>query len=1095
MATRMQQRKGTAAQWISTNSSQGPVLNAGEIGFEIDTNKFKIGDGINHWVDLVYFTDSASALAAINAVIDAAPAALNTLNELAAAINDDPTFFTTMATNLSNHQSDTTNIHGIADTSLLATTANVATAKSEAISTASSDATTKANNAKSGAEATASADATSKANAAQAAAEATAAADATSKANAAKSGAETTAANALSSHESDTTNVHGITDTAALATRTYADNAASQAVAALVASAPSTLNTLNELSAAIANNPNYATDVANLVATKADTTYVDTEITNAVNSGGQALSDHSSDTTGIHGIANTALLATQEYVTDAIANSTDSYPELAGDGIAWNAGTLEFDVDNTVARTSATDLLASIEYVDDEINAVRDEAAAAAAGLLTGATKTNITITGDKNGLTISAENGVADSTTDNLSEGTNNLYFNTERAQDAVGNSVGTGLSYNDATGAVSVNTTTIQAKVANVDDTEIGYLNGVTSGIQTQIDAKAPSVSPALSGTPTAPTAAAADNSTKIATTAYADRAASNAAASLVASAPAALDTLNELASALGNDASFSTTVSNSIGLKAPLASPTFTGTVSGITKSMVGLDNVDNTTDALKPVSTATQSALDLKAPLASPTFTGTVAGITKSMVGLGSVDNTTDAAKPVSTATQTALDLKANLASPTLTGTPLAPTAVTGTNTTQVATTGFVQQELSILTTGAPALLNTLDELAAALGDDANYAATVTTALSTKAPLASPTFTGTVSGITKTMVGLGSVDNTTDADKPVSTATQTALDLKLASATAASTYAPLASPTFTGTVSGITKSMVGLANVDNTTDAAKPVSTATQTALDLKLAATSAESTYATIANNNLKAPLASPALTGTPTAPTATAGTNTTQIATTAYADAAVAALVASAPAALNTLNELATALGNDASFSTTVTTSLSSKAPLASPTFTGTATIPTLTLTNPLTAANGGTGLSSLGTGVATFLGTPSSANLAAMITDEIGTGNIVLSEVATTAPAAGSYTLVATDRGKLVEMSGGSANTLTVPLHSTIPYPTGTQIDILQVGSGQTTVAGATVGVTINGTPGLKIRAQWGGATLIKRGENLWVLIGDLTV
>ena len=121
MATRMQQRRGTAAQWISTNSGNGPVLNAGEIGFESDTNKFKIGDGVNHWVDLVYFTDSESALAQINAVIDAAPAALDTLNELAAAINDDPTFFTTIATNLSTHASDTENVHGIANTADLAT--------------------------------------------------------------------------------------------------------------------------------------------------------------------------------------------------------------------------------------------------------------------------------------------------------------------------------------------------------------------------------------------------------------------------------------------------------------------------------------------------------------------------------------------------------------------------------------------------------------------------------------------------------------------------------------------------------------------------------------------------------------------------------------------------------------------------------------------------------------------------------------------------------------------------------------------------------------------------------------------------------------
>lgn len=114
-------------------------------------------------------------------------------------------------------------------------------------------------------------------------------------------------------------------------------------------------------------------------------------------------------------------------------------------------------------------------------------------------------------------------------------------------------------------------------------------------------------------------------------------------------------------------STATSTALALKAPIASPTFTGTVGGITKTMVGLANVDNTSDAAKPVSTATSTALALKANLASPTFTGTVGGITKSMVGLSNVDNTSDAAKPISTAEQTALDLKAPIASPTFTGT--------------------------------------------------------------------------------------------------------------------------------------------------------------------------------------------------------------------------------------------------------------------------------------------------------------------------------------------------------------------------------------------------------------------------------------------
>lgn len=90
-----------------------------------------------------------------------------------------------------------------------------------------------------------------------------------------------------------------------------------------------------------------------------------------------------------------------------------------------------------------------------------------------------------------------------------------------------------------------------------------------------------------------------------------------------------------------------------KAPISSPTFTGTVGGITKAMVGLSNVDNTADSAKPISTAQQTALNAKAPLASPTFTGTVGGITKTMVGLSNVNNTSDADKPVSTAQAAAL----------------------------------------------------------------------------------------------------------------------------------------------------------------------------------------------------------------------------------------------------------------------------------------------------------------------------------------------------------------------------------------------------------------------------------------------------------
>ena len=123
---------------------------------------------------------------------------------------------------------------------------------------------------------------------------------------------------------------------------------------------------------------------------------------------------------------------------------------------------------------------------------------------------------------------------------------------------------------------------------------------------------------------------------------------------------------------------TQANASIIYAPIASPTFTGTVSGITSSMVGLGNVDNTSDINKPVSTATQTALNLKANIASPTFTGTVSGITSTMVGLGNVDNTSDINKPISTATQNALNLKSDLASPTFTGTVTLPSTVSFTS---------------------------------------------------------------------------------------------------------------------------------------------------------------------------------------------------------------------------------------------------------------------------------------------------------------------------------------------------------------------------------------------------------------------------------
>lgn len=98
-----------------------------------------------------------------------------------------------------------------------------------------------------------------------------------------------------------------------------------------------------------------------------------------------------------------------------------------------------------------------------------------------------------------------------------------------------------------------------------------------------------------------------------------------------------------------------------------------------------------------------------------------------LGLSNVDNTTDANKPISSATQAALNLKAPLASPALTGIPTAPKPALGTNTNQLAPTSFVHDTITALINASPETLNTLNELAAALGNDPNFATTVANAL--------------------------------------------------------------------------------------------------------------------------------------------------------------------------------------------------------------------------------------------------------------------------------------------------------------------------------------------------------------------------------
>ena len=333
----------------------------------------------------------------------------------------------------------------------------------------------------------------------------------------------------------------------------------------------------------------------------------------------------------------------------------------------------------------------------------------------------------------------------------------------------------------------------------------------------------------------------------------------------------------------------------------------------------------------------------------------------------------------------------------------------------------------------------------------------TAATTYAPLASPTFTGTVTlplgTVTSSMILDGTITTGDVADLAVTTAkiadgsittaklgddsvttgkivAGTIIDSDINAAAAIATSkisgldtalglkAPLASPTFTGTVSGITKSMVDLGSVDNTADTAKPVSTAQATAIATAKSEAIADAT-------------------------------------------AQVNAVIASAPAALNTLDELAAALGDDANFATSVTTSLGLKAPLASPTFTGTVTV--------------------AAAGVAFTDGTQTKAGIPSLTT--IGTEISAAYNLST-----GGLAL----RDQLIPIAGTRA--ITIPTNATTAFPIGTSIDFYQAsGTGANFVA-ADGTVTILRTPGLTLRTTHSSATLTKVAANTWLLAGDLT-
>lgn len=292
--------------------------------------------------------------------------------------------------------------------------------------------------------------------------------------------------------------------------------------------------------------------------------------------------------------------------------------------------------------------------------------------------------------------------------------------------------------------------------------------------------------------------------------------------------------------------------------------------VSKTQVGLGDVDNTSDVDKPISSATQIALNnINNSLDSHVDNkSNPHAVTKAQVGLSNVDNTSDLSKPISTATQTALNNKADLVGGKVPIDQLPESSSlqlgTGPDDAYYGDKGNVAYIHSQTTSGNPHHVTKSD---VGLGDvdntsDANKP--VSTAQATAIGVVQTNLddhksdTSNPHGVTKAQVGLGDVDNTSDLNKPISSATQTALDGKadLVDGKVPSSQLPESSTLELGTTAttayygdkgkiaydhsqlrsgnphDVTKSDVGLSNVDNTSDVNKPISTAVQTALSTK-----------------------------------------------------------------------------------------------------------------------------------------------------------------------------------------------------------------------------------------------------------------------